>query len=181
MPFRPEHLGCRHRRQLARLVGVAENDLAGLEWALLRVGRRNAAPFDCGLADAVLETERGASGRELVTVLTPDHLDTRQTFLRLPGPLRERLQARLIGRKNRECDVHLGGPERLLPLLRAALADIAEHGRTRRHPLSELGREAVERFLRDAERLETVVGESNRDPGVAPWIGRAAAGVDERE
>ena len=96
-----EHLGCRHRRQLARLVGVAEDDLAGLDRPLLRVGWRNPAAFDRRLTDAVLETERGASGRELVAVLTPDHLDARQLLVRLPRPLGERLQLDGVGRKHR--------------------------------------------------------------------------------
>ena len=175
-----EHLGGRHRRQLSRLVRVAEDDLAGLDRPLLRVGGRNPASFDRGLANAVLEAEGGASGRELVAVLAPDHLDAGQLLVRVPCPLGERLQACRIGREHRQRDVHVGRPERLLPVLGAALADVAELGRARRHPLPELWREAVERVLRHAQRLETVIGEGDRDPGVVRRIGRRPAGVDER-
>ena len=112
---------------------------------------RDAAPFDRGLADAVLEAERGASGRELVAVLTPDHLHAGQPFVRFASPLGERLQGGRVGREHRERDVHLGRPEWLLPMLGAALADVAELGRARRHPLPELRREAVERVLRYAQ------------------------------
>ena len=175
-----EHLRGRHRRQLARLVRVAEDDLAGLERPLLRVRRRDAAAFDRRLADAVLEAEGGAPGRELVAVLAPDHLDAGQLLVRAPRPLGDRLEARRVGREHRQRDVHVGRAERLLPVLRAALADVAELGRARRHPLPELRREAVERVLRHAERLETVIGEGDGDPGVVRRIGRRPAGVDDR-
>ena len=121
-----EHVRGRHRRQLAGLVGVAEDDLAGLERPLLRVRRRPAAAFDRGLADPVLEAERGPPGRELVAVLTPDHLDA----VRAPAWARRAFSATAsrrasVGREHREGDVDVGRAERLLPVLRAALADVA--------------------------------------------------------
>src|SRR5215216_7688813 len=64
-----------HRRQLARLVGVSEDDLARLEAALLRVGGGPAAALDRRLADPVLEAEGCPPGRKLVAVLPPDQLD----------------------------------------------------------------------------------------------------------
>src|SRR5829696_1907853 len=69
-----EHVRTGHRRQLARLVGVAEDDLTGLDRLLFRVRGRHAAAFDRRLADPVLEAEGGAPGGELVTVLSPDDL-----------------------------------------------------------------------------------------------------------
>ena len=70
------------------------------------------------------------------------------------------------------------GAERLLPVLGAALADVAQLGRAGRHPLAELRREAVERVLRHAERLQPLVGEGDGDPGVVRGIGRRASRVD---
>ncbi|MCJ0905673.1 hypothetical protein [Rhodococcus sp. ARC_M6] len=35
-----QHLGGGHRRQLARLVGIAQDDLAGVEWSLTGIGGR---------------------------------------------------------------------------------------------------------------------------------------------
>src|SRR5207247_1223077 len=75
-PVSTEHLGSRHGRQLARLVRVAEDDLAGLERLFTPVRGGNAAALDRRLADPVLEAEGGSPGRKLVAVLTPDQLDT---------------------------------------------------------------------------------------------------------
>ena len=54
-----QHLRVGHRRQLAGLVGIAQNDLAGLEWSLTSIRGRPATPLDRRLADPVLETEGG--------------------------------------------------------------------------------------------------------------------------
>ena len=151
-----------------------------LSGRLLRVGGRDPASFDRGLADTVPEAEGRSSGWELVAVLAPDHLDAGQLLVRVPCPLGERLQACPIRREHRQRDVHVGRPERLLPVLGAALAHVAELGRARRHPLLELWREAVERVLRYAQGLETVIREGDRDPGLVRRIGRRPAGVDER-
>ena len=69
--------------------------------------------------------------------------------------------------------------ERLLPVRRAALADVAELGCACRHPLPKLGREAVERVLRDAERLEALIRERRGDPGAVCRVLRGLARVDE--
>jgi hypothetical protein len=70
--------------------------------------------------------------------------------------------------------------ERLLPVLWTALADVAELRRARRHPLPELGREAVERVLWHAERLETAIAQRNGDPRVLRPCRRRPPGVDKR-
>ena len=142
--------------------------------ALLRVGGGDPASFDRGLANAVLEAEGGASGRELIAVLAPDHFDAGELLVRVPCPLGERLQPFGIGRERGQRDVHVGRPERLLPVLGTALAHVAELGCARRHPLPELWREAVQRILRYAQRLETLVGEGDRDPRVLRRIGETA-------
>jgi hypothetical protein len=69
-----EHLRDRHRRQVSRLVGVAQDELARLDRSLIRVGAGDNGPLYCRLADSVLEAKGGALGQQLVAVLAPDHL-----------------------------------------------------------------------------------------------------------
>ena len=174
-----EHLRGRHRRQRARLVGVAEDDLARLERPLLRVRGGSAAPLDRGLADPVLEAEGRPPALELVAVLAPDHLDARELRMRAARLLDHGLQPLAVRGERRQGDVDVTGAERPLPVLRTAVADVAQQRRAGRHPLSELRREAVERALRDPERLQPVVGEGDRDPGVVGRIGRGSSAVDD--
>ena len=174
-----EHLRGRHRRQLACLIRVAEDDLARFERPLLRVRRRPAAAFDRGLADPVLEAERGTTGRQLVAVLLPDHLDAVELLVRAARLLGDALEACDVGRERRQGDVHLGAAERLLPVLRTALANVAQLRRAGGHPLAKLRREAVQRSLRDSQRLQSVVGERDRDPGVVRGIVGGRARVDD--
>ena len=63
-------------------------------------------------------------------------------------------------------------PERLFPVFRAALAGVAQRLRPRGHPLLELRREAVERILRHAQRLEALEAERDAHPGIAGRAGR---------
>ena len=175
-----EHLRGRHRRQAARLVGVAEDELARLDRPLPRVRAGDSAALHRRLADPVLEAEGGAPRRQLVAVLAPDHLHPGQVLVGAAGPLDHRRQPRGVGRQRRQRDVDLGGSERLLPVGWAALADVAELGRAGRHALPELRREAVQRLLRHAERLQARVGEGNGDPGAAGRVGGGPAGVDHR-
>ena len=134
--------------------------------------RGHAAALDRRLADPVLEAERRPPGRQLVAVLPPDQLDARQLLVGPACPLDDRLEPLGVGRERGQRDVHVRRAERLLPVLGAALADVAQLGRARRHALPELRREAVQRVLRHAERLEAVVGEGDGDPGVAGRVGR---------
>ena len=124
-----QHLRRRHRRQLAGLVGVAQDDLAGLERWLPGTRRGPAASLDRGLADAVLEAERGPSGGELVAVLTPDHLHSRQLGVCLPCLLGGRLEPSGVRRESRDGHVHVGAPERLLPVLGTALTHVSQQRR----------------------------------------------------
>src|SRR5215218_533157 len=70
--------------------------------------------------------------------------------------------------------------QRLFPVGRAAVAYVSELGRTRCHSLAEFGREAVQRVLRYAERLQALIREADGDPGVVGGIGRRPSGVDNR-
>src|SRR3712207_1855502 len=133
-----------HGRQLARLVGVPEDDLAGFERLLLRIGGRRAAPLHRRLADAVLEAEGRAPRRELVAVLAPDQRDAGELLMGAAGLLLNGLQARGVGRQHRDGDVDVAGAEGVLPVAGVALADVAQFGRACGHPLPELWREAVQ-------------------------------------
>ena len=136
--------------------------------------RRPAAALDRRLADAVLEAERRAAGRELVAVLAPDQLDAGELRVGAAGLLGDGLQPRGVGGEHGDGDVDVAGAERLLPVLGAAVADVAQLGGAGRHALPELRREAVQRLLRHAERLQAVVGEGDGDPGAVRGLGRRA-------
>ena len=174
-----EHVRARHRRQAPGLVRVAEDDLARLERRLAGVRAGDAAALDGGLSDPVLEAEGGPSCGQLVAVLTPDHLDPGELFVRRARALEHRFQPGCVRRQRGERHVDVGGPERLLPVGRAALADVAQLGCPRGHPLPKLRREAVQRVLRHTERLQPLVGESSGDPGVLGRIGGRPAGIDD--
>ena len=73
-PVAPQHIGAGHGRQIAGFVGVAEDELAGLDGGFLGVGAGQPDALDVRMADAVAEAEGGAPGRELVDLLLPDHL-----------------------------------------------------------------------------------------------------------
>ena len=175
-----EQHGGRHRRQAARLVGIAEDELAGLDRSLPGVGAGDPAALHRRLADPVLEAEGGAPRRELVAVLAPDHLHPGQLLVGAACPLGHRRQPRGVGRQRRQRHVHVGGSKRLFPIGRAAVADVAQLGRAGRHALPELRREAVQRLLGHAQRLQALVGEGNGDPGAAGGVRSGPAGVDHR-
>ncbi len=40
------------------LIGITDDEFAGLKWPLLRICSRDSASFDCRMADAVPESER---------------------------------------------------------------------------------------------------------------------------
>ena len=108
----------RHRRQLTGLVGVAQDDLAGLEGSLPGTRGGPPASFDRGLADAVLEAEGGPSGGELVAVLTPDHLQPRQLGVGPPGLLGCSLEPGSVRGQNRDGHVHVGSCRAAAPSAR---------------------------------------------------------------
>src|SRR6476646_4864108 len=63
----------------------------------------------------------------------------------------------------------IGTAQRLFPVVRMALAGVAEILTTGRHSLTKFPGEAVKRFLRDAERLQTLIGQGDADPSVGQW------------
>ena len=153
----------------------------GLERPLLRVRRRPAAALDRRLADPVLEAEGRPPGRQLVAVLAPDQLDAGELLRGRGAPARRTASSRAAsGESAARATWTSRRAERLLPVLGAALADVAQLGGAGGHALPELRREAVERGLRHPERLQALVGEGDGDPGVAGRIGRRPSRVDER-
>ena len=124
-----QHLRRRHRRQLTGLVGVAQDDLAGLERPLARTRGGPPASLDRGLADAVLETEGGPSGGELVAVLAPDHLHPGELGVGPACLLGGGLEPSSVRRESRDGHVHVGAPERRLPVLGTALTHVSEQAR----------------------------------------------------
>src|SRR3954454_5324527 len=77
-PVAPEHLRRGHGREAAGLVGVAEDELSGLDRRLVRIASGGSASLARVLADPFLEAERRPLVRQLVAVLAPDHLDPAQ-------------------------------------------------------------------------------------------------------
>jgi hypothetical protein len=73
-----EHLRLGRGGQVAVLVRVAQDEFAGLERVLVRVGGGDAAALDIGVADAVLEAERGPFVREYLGGLLPEHVENRR-------------------------------------------------------------------------------------------------------
>ena len=137
------------------------------------IGRRSSAPLHRGLTDAVLESERRPPGGELVAVLSPDQLDTRQFGVDLAGLLRDGSQACLVGREDGDGDMHVGGAEWFLPVVGTALAGVPQDLGSGSHPLAELWREAVQRRLWHPESHQPVVGEGDRQRGL---VGDVASG-----
>src|SRR5262249_21068394 len=86
-PIAAEHVGVRHRRKAARLVGVAEDELAGLEGLFARIRAGKVAPLDGGIADSIPEAELLPARCQRAAVLPPDCFDAAE---RLPDLLRAR-------------------------------------------------------------------------------------------
>ena len=107
--------------------------------------------------------------------LTPD-----SSSYAFPSAREYALEPRRVGRERAERDMDVRGPERLFPVFGGALADIAQFCRARGHALLERQREAVERVLRNAQRLEALEGERGADPSLVAGIRRARGGGERR-
>src|SRR3954447_8966209 len=139
-----EHVRGGHRRQLARLIRIAEDHLSRLEWSLLGVRARSATAFDGRLTDAVLEAEGGSPAGELVAVLPPDELDALKVPSGMDSPVDDRLVPPGVRREYSHGDVDVGGTQWLLPVVGAAVSDVTELRGTCRHPFPELRGEALQ-------------------------------------
>jgi hypothetical protein len=76
------------------------------------------------------------------------------------------MQLGLVGREDRDRDVYVGGAEGLLPVVGGALTDVTQHCRAGSHAVLELRWEAVQGLLRDSQRLQSLVGEGDRERGL---------------
>src|SRR6478672_1448743 len=179
-PVLAQYPGSRHRGQLAHLVLVAQDELASLERALLRVSACYAAALHSRLADAVPEPEGLPPGGQRLAVLPPDHFHAADVLIRLPGTLERRLEPRRVRSESYEADMDVWRPKRLLPMIGGALADVAQLGRARGHALPKLRGETVERILRHAQRAQALKGEPDGHPCFhSSW--RIACGSDRRD
>jgi len=105
---------------------------------------RNAASFNRRMADAVPKPEWFCLCRQSVTILTPYRRYPRQRTVRLPRGFEYSLKAFAVWRHGDQHDVNFRRPERLFPIVRAALASISEFVSARGHSLPEFPGEAVE-------------------------------------
>lgn len=144
----------------------------------MRVRGGPAASFDSRLADAVLEAERRPSRRELVAVLAPDELDPGQLGMGSAGLVGDSPEPVLVRGEHRDGDVDVGAAQGFLPMVGTTLTDVTQDLGPSRHALPKLGDEAVEGRLRHAERLQPLVGESDRQRRIARLAGLTGGGED---
>src|SRR5262245_41415543 len=76
-----EDVRLRHRQWNARLAGITQYELAGLDRPTLPRQRFDAAAFDWRLIDAVFVTQRVQVARLCAEVQTAQYDDTREAFV----------------------------------------------------------------------------------------------------
>ena len=157
----------RNRRAFAHFVGVTQYEFSGLERMFMRISARNSRALDCGMTDAVFESERFSFAGKNVTILSPDRCDALELRVGFAGSFECRRQLLAAGRKGGHDDVNIGRSKRLLPMLRTAFAIVPERLGTCGHSLLELRRETIERGLRHTQRFQTLIGQCDADPGIA--------------
>ena len=129
-------------------------------------GVGEAAPLDRRLREAVGVAEVLAAGRQRAADLGHDGGDAagaRDRLADAPVALGQRLA--VLGADHHQ-HVRLARPEAVLPVLRRAVADVAEQLGARSHAGAELRREGGERGLRQPERAQALVAERDVDAGV---------------
>src|SRR5947209_20629094 len=80
-----QNLRLRYPRRIANLIGISEHEFARFQRALVRIRPGNAAAFDGGMADAILEAEWFLLIRGNVTILPPECRDSRQLLIGFPS------------------------------------------------------------------------------------------------
>ena len=109
---------------------------------------------------------------ELVAVLTPDQLDPGQLGVGLRGPSRRPPRSRASSGESTAMATCTSAVPSGFSQWSGPLSPTSPRiSAARRHPLPELRREAVQRRLRHAERLQPVVGEGDRDRGLVRRAG----------
>ena len=165
--------GAGARRDRVLLVAVAEDELAGADRppaavlerrALARAAGRRRCPRSTGWAKPSAKPKCSVPPGSAEPGLVADHGDPAVALDRLAQHRVARGQrGRVLGADHHQ-HVDLAAAERRLPVLRGALADVAQ--RSRRAPPSRSGSRRGSRpaTCRDAERLEPGIGEGDVDP-----------------
>ena len=121
-----QHLRLRHRRQVAHLVAVAEDELSSLDGRALAGQAGKDAAFDQGVADAVPVAQVRAHTRQHADLQLPDDRHAGQVVLAAANEVDPGLKVALPAADGAQQHVHVGGAEGLLPVGGGALADVAE-------------------------------------------------------
>ena len=141
---------------------------------------RSPTAFNLRIVESILETKGITSFGKLAELQPVNDGDLRKIVMALPSPLQYGLQAAIITRVDRKCDVHVGCAERIFPIGRGIVTDIVENGSPRRHALAEFFREAVQRSLRYPQRLEALMRERDAHPArqtrIPPFVCRSYVG-----
>ena len=161
-----EDLRLRHRQGNAGLTGISQDELAGLDQRSLAGQRLGAAALDRRLVDAVFVTQGIQVSGLKAEVLHPQNADARKTLVLFAGDL-ERAAPLFLGIAERaHPDVDLAGAERRIPILRIVDAFVAELPGASRHAHAERLGEALQRLLRQPERFQARIADSDRQPGI---------------
>src|SRR5262249_7158456 len=138
-----QHLGDRDLGGLALLVGITQDELAGLDWRF-SAGIRRPASFDMRVVQPILEAEWVASFRKLAELHAVDDRDLREVVMRLARELQSLLQALIVFGVERQSDVHVRRAERIFPVVGCIGTEVMQDRGARRHALPEFDRKTLE-------------------------------------
>ena len=94
-----QHLGLRYGGDVVDLVLVPQDELAGLERHLIRIGAGNATTLDGRMGDAIRETEHVAQVSRGMYMLLPDGHDAEKIAYGIAGVAESGLQVDSVGRE----------------------------------------------------------------------------------
>src|SRR5262249_19694067 len=153
------------RNRTPRLARTTQDELAGFDRPAVAWLRLDAATLDRRLVDAVFVPERIAIARLRAEVLYAEHADARKALVLLARN-REGAAPLVLGvAEGTDTDMDLPGAERLLPILRIVEPIVAKLPCTRSHADAKRLGKAVQRFLRQPERLEARIADADLQPG----------------
>src|SRR5215212_9064472 len=141
----------------AHLVCIAQHKLAGLQRRLVGIGSGNTTAFDRRMADPVPEPKRLCLSGKRVTILTPNRRYPRHRTIGFARAVESSLKSFRVWRNRHQHHMKIRTAQRLFPCVRMALAGVAQILVTGRHALTKFPGEAVQRFLWNAERLQTLI------------------------
>src|SRR5215510_14010557 len=174
-PVLAQLLWNRRRGNLAALVGITHDELAGLDGRFAPRPNGRTTALDVRVVQSVLEAERIASFRQFAELHAVYDGDLRQVLMRAARELEDPLQVLIVACVDGQSDVDVFRTVPMLPVGRCISADVMQDGVARRHPLPELDRKTVERSLWHAQRLEALEGERDPQPagqrGLPPLVG----------